>query len=78
MNDRKLEPMKPCDLQEGDLVQLGVRTSPDVPPEFLFKYYKALKVKRIPSADAVDGFMAKDPAKRARIDAEVVLNSERI
>ena len=55
MNDKKLEPMVPCELRDGDKVQLGVATSPSVPPEFVYQYYTAMKVKRPRPEDKVDG-----------------------
>ena len=38
--------MKVYELKDGDKVQFGVATSPDVPPEFIYQYYTALKVKQ--------------------------------
>lgn len=70
MNDRKLDPMTPCELKEGDIVQLGVRTSPDQPPEFLFKYYKALKIKRVRSCDKVGGTQTES-VKRIKLEPGV-------
>ena len=71
INDQKLEPMVPHELKEADTVQLGVRTAPDVPPEFLFKYYKALKVKRVRSNDITEGQAVQDSVKRVKLDSEV-------
>lgn len=69
MNDKKLQPMQPFELKEGDTVQLGVKTTPEEPAEFLFKYYKSLKVKRVPSnEDRVDGHIGTGPAKRVKLD----------
>ncbi|XP_045167081.2 E3 ubiquitin-protein ligase RNF8-like isoform X2 [Mercenaria mercenaria] len=67
INDKKLEPMVLYKLQDGDKVQFGVRTSPEAPPEFLFQYYAALKVKHVRKAeDTVDGL--KSSGKRRRLD----------
>ncbi|XP_052766252.1 LOW QUALITY PROTEIN: E3 ubiquitin-protein ligase RNF8-like [Mya arenaria] len=46
INEKKLEPLKPYELNEGDIVQLGVPISSEVPAEFVFKFHNALKVKR--------------------------------
>ena len=52
----------PYELKEGDIVQLGVRTSPDTPPEFVFQYHNALKVKRTrTSQDETDAPDLKKP-----------------
>lgn len=66
VNDKRLEPLKPYTLQEGDKVQLGVRTSPEAPPEFLFQYFTALKVKYLRNGeDAVDGIKS---GKKPRLE----------
>lgn len=44
VNGRLLTPDVPYTLQEGDMVQLGVPTSPGVPAEFLYKFHSSLKV----------------------------------
>ena len=49
--------MIPYELREGDKVQFGVATSPSVPPEFVYQYYTAMKVKhaRTRPSDQTDG-----------------------
>ncbi|KAK3792245.1 hypothetical protein RRG08_007325 [Elysia crispata] len=45
VNGRQLTPFRPYTMQEGDLIQLGVATSPDAQAEFIFKFYSSLKVR---------------------------------
>ncbi|KAK3598995.1 hypothetical protein CHS0354_007448 [Potamilus streckersoni] len=47
VNDIKLAPLVEHSLKDGDIVQLGVRTSADKPAEFLFKFHESLKVRRV-------------------------------
>ena len=76
INGKKLEAMTSTTLHDGDIVQLGVQTSPESPAEFLFQYHTALKVKRVRKAeDTVDGL--KSSGKRPRLEgsneAEVII-----
>ncbi|GFS10006.1 E3 ubiquitin-protein ligase RNF8 [Elysia marginata] len=45
VNGRQLVPFEAYTMQEGDLIQLGVATSPDAPAEFIYKFHSALKVR---------------------------------
>ncbi|XP_059149543.1 E3 ubiquitin-protein ligase rnf8-like isoform X2 [Physella acuta] len=45
VNGRLLTPDVPYTLQEGDMVQLGVPTSPGAPAEFLYKFHSSLKFR---------------------------------
>ncbi|KAL8618343.1 hypothetical protein ACOMHN_047415 [Nucella lapillus] len=63
VNGKKLEASEPCVLKDGDTVELGVPASPDVPAEFVYRFFSALKVrkerasKKRPSAE--DGGQSK-------------------
>ncbi|GFO10220.1 E3 ubiquitin-protein ligase rnf8 [Plakobranchus ocellatus] len=45
VNGRQLVPFQPYTMQDGDLIQLGVATSPNTPAEFIYKFYSSLKVR---------------------------------
>ncbi|KAL4238164.1 E3 ubiquitin-protein ligase rnf8 [Mactra antiquata] len=61
INDKKLEPLTKYELQDGDVVQFGVKTSAENPvEEFVYKYYTGLKIKRVRKPeDSVDGISEK-------------------
>ncbi|XP_076442445.1 E3 ubiquitin-protein ligase rnf8-like [Babylonia areolata] len=48
VNGKKLQALEPCTLQDGDIVQLGVPASPEVPPEFVYRFFSSLKVRKEP------------------------------
>ena len=58
--------MTAYDLNDGDKVQFGVATSPSVPPEFVFQYYKALKVKQTRKHPADEPDSALPQVKRSK------------
>ena len=66
INDKRLDPMAVYDLNDGDKVQFGVATSPSVPPEFVFQYYKALKVKQTRKHPADEPDSALPQVKRSK------------
>ncbi|XP_005106949.1 E3 ubiquitin-protein ligase rnf8 [Aplysia californica] len=45
INGRRLAPMQPHLLHDGDMVQFGIPVSPDAPAEFIYKFYSSLKVR---------------------------------
>lgn len=63
--------MTPYELKDGDTVQFGVKTSPDLPAEFLYEYCKALKIKRVRSNDKSDG-AHQESVKRIKMESGVL------
>ncbi|XP_041354373.1 E3 ubiquitin-protein ligase RNF8-like [Gigantopelta aegis] len=46
VNGEKLVAQEPHKLSEGDTIQLGISTSPSKAPEFLYKFFSSVKIKR--------------------------------
>ncbi|KAK7104960.1 E3 ubiquitin-protein ligase rnf8-like [Littorina saxatilis] len=46
VNGKQLKAQEPYTLQESDVVQLGVPTAPDVPAEFVYRFFTSLKYRR--------------------------------
>lgn len=46
VNNKRLEASSPHTLTEGDVVQLGVPPSPDLPAEYVYRFFASLKVRK--------------------------------
>lgn len=54
-NGERLLPQQEYLLQDGDLIQMGIPPDPDKPPEFQWKFFSKLRVKKIKKTyDCID------------------------
>ena len=71
VNEKKLVPGKNHTLEDGDMIQFGVRSKADEPAEWLYKYYTHLRIQKSISHDQNSSIIATLDSEKGSQDSDI-------